>query len=94
MQLHFSDSIVEKLKEKHNVDVKEVFECFFNRGGEFLVDEREDHKTDPPTKWFISETDKGRSLKICFIEFNGKIAIKTAYDANAQEIRIYNKFAK
>jgi hypothetical protein len=94
LQLHFSEKIKRKLADDHNVDTDEVFECFFNLAGKFLIDTRQDNKTDPPTKWFISETDKGKKLKVCFIPIGGELTVKTAYPPNENEIRIYNKFAK
>ncbi len=88
-----SASVRAKLKVKHCVDESEVIEAFANRGKGFLVDTREDHQTNPPTEWFISETDRGRKLKVCFMLRDGDIHIKTAYAANPTEIAIYNKYA-
>jgi hypothetical protein len=59
MQLLISDKIARKLRERHNVTEMEVSECFKNRAKRPLVDEREDHRTDPPTMWFISQTAAG-----------------------------------
>ncbi|WP_218419804.1 ADP-ribosyl-(dinitrogen reductase) hydrolase [Alteromonas lipotrueae] len=93
MELKFSEKVIAKLKEKHNVNTTEVFECFFNNEGErFLKDTREDHQTDPPTLWFVSTTDAGRILKVCFINTGRELSIKTAYEANDVEINIYRKF--
>jgi len=94
LNLKFSEKVINKLQDKHDVSIDEVYECFFNfdSNGKFLMDTREDHKTDPPTLWFVSMTDKGRVLKVCFIEESKVISIKTAYDANSEEIRIYEKF--
>lgn len=52
--LKISKSIIGKLKSKHNVSVDEVFECFLNRTKGLLEDTRVNHKTNPPTLWFIS----------------------------------------
>jgi len=38
-----------KIKEKHRVAPQEVAECFYNRAGITLTDNRENHRTDPPT---------------------------------------------
>lgn len=98
VDINCSDKIVEKLQEKHNVAVSEVLQCFKNRdpGKKFLTDTREDHKTDPATLWFLAETNGGRVLKVCFIPphaGNGKsMEIKTAFEPNSDEIRIYAKF--
>lgn len=89
-----SDVISQKLRIKHNLTapLSEITQAFANRTGNFLKDNREQHKTEPPTLWFIAETDFGRKLKVCFIEKEGKIFIRTAYYANNQEIRIYEKY--
>ncbi|MFV0576063.1 MAG: hypothetical protein ACK5NC_11715 [Vibrio sp.] len=95
MGLVISVAVKKKLQVKHNVNEDEVLECFANREKSFLKDTREEHDTDPPTLWFVSETDYGRKLKIVFIHYNNenKYVIKTAYPANETEIRIYNKYA-
>jgi len=67
-QLKISYRIIEKLEYKHRVKVDEVWECFLNRDRDFLEDTRLDHRTNPPTLWFIAETHKGRKLKVVFIE--------------------------
>ncbi|MEJ2911873.1 ADP-ribosyl-(dinitrogen reductase) hydrolase [Pseudoalteromonas sp. C12FD-1] len=86
-------SVRMKLKNKHNVSIYEVEECFSNREGSFLEDTREKNKTNPPTNWFIAETDYGRKLKVVFIELEDRIELKTAYEPNQEEIRIYQKYA-
>lgn len=88
-----------KLKGKHSVTLQEVRQCFANVDGQFLEDTRECHKTDPVTMWFIAETDKGRALKVCFVrEENTEKAVtlyvKTAYEPNEDEVRIYDKYAR
>ncbi|MBL1259354.1 MAG: hypothetical protein COB33_002340 [Thiotrichaceae bacterium] len=61
----------------------------------FLEDTREDHKTDPITKWFVAETDRGRKLKVVFMQAdNLDIHIKSAYMANEDEKWIYAKYTK
>ncbi len=95
MALVISNVVRQKLTQKHGVSEDEIIQCFASRNHGFLEDAREDHKTDPPTKWFIAETDYGRKLKIAFIQSaNGKDThIKTAYLANDEERRIYYKYA-
>jgi hypothetical protein len=95
MGLFISSAVRKKLLLKHNVNESEVIECFANREKSFLKDTREDHDTDPPTLWFVAETDFGRKLKIAFMHHasENKYTIKTAYPANSDEIRIYNKYA-
>ncbi len=96
MGLTVSRRIKTKLLEKHNVKIHEINECFSNRTGNFLKDTRENHATDPPTLWFVSETDYGRQLKVVFIhdENTNDFIIKTAYEANDDEKRIYRKHAQ
>lgn len=91
-KIHMSGSVLAKLESKHSVTSNEVFQCFANRAGKSLIDTREDHKTDPPTEWFIAETDAGRRLKICFLVQDGTVYLKTAYPPNDVEERIYQKY--
>lgn len=89
--LKISDKIKEKLAKKHCVKEEEVAQCFANKIGNFLLDTREGHDTDPPTLWFIAETDYGRKLKIVFIHKDGDNYLRSAFDPNAEEVRIYDK---
>ena len=93
--MEFSTEVKKKIATKHNVTEDEIQECFASRptGTGYLKDNREDNRTTPPTLWFVSETDFGRKLKVVFIHKDGKIIVKTAYQANAEEIRIFNKYA-
>ena len=86
-----SKEIIEKLSDKHNVSTVEVEECFYNRCGDLCVDDRDKHRTDPPTQWFVSETDKGRKLKVIFVLNDSGICIKSAYDANEKIQQLYVK---
>lgn len=93
MALVISKKVREKLAGKQPpVTQDEIEQCFTNRTGKFLRDLREEHDSDPPTRWFISETNFGRQLKIAFIATEGSITIRTAYDPNQDETRIYNKY--
>jgi hypothetical protein len=95
MKLDISRDIREKLLTKHNVTEEDIIQCFSNDYGlGLLYDDREDHKTDPRTQWFIGETDFGRRLKVALVFDGHRICIKTAYPPNAEEERIYAKFAK
>ncbi len=80
------------LAKRPCVTEEEIEECFASREGVFLEDVRAENATTPPTQWFVAETDMGRMLKVAFI-YDGDIVIKTAYDANPEEIRIYAKYA-
>jgi hypothetical protein len=73
--------------------MREIEQCFENREQGLLTDTRDKNKTDPPSQWFIALTNKNRLLKIAFLQKNGDVVIKTAYDPNPEEIRIYKKFA-
>jgi len=71
MALIVSPSILEKLSTKvPPVTEAEIHECFWNRTGRTLIDDREEHRTKPPTRWFIAETAAGRHLKIVFIRIS------------------------
>jgi len=95
VQLVMSDAVREKLQVKHKVEPEEIMQGFLNRERGFLEDKREEHKTDPPTQWFISKTDSGRLLKILFVQTSPKeIEIKTAYEPNIIEINIYTTYAQ
>lgn len=73
---------------------KEVYECFWNRIGKTIIDDRDEHRSIPPTRWFIAETATGRRLKIVFIRtLNGDHILKTAYDPDEAEELIYEQQA-
>jgi uncharacterized protein HemY len=89
---YFSEAVLEKLRDKHDVTEQEVKQCFNNLTTRTLVDDREEHKTSPDTRWFIAQTRVGRELKVCFMVISRVIHIKTAYDPNAKEKATYNNF--
>jgi uncharacterized DUF497 family protein len=95
MGLVVSDKIRQKLALRHGVNEEEIRQCFASREKKFLEDTRENHKTNPPSKWFVAQTDFGRVLKVVFMYFpdTGEIHIKTAYEANPIEIEIYERHA-
>lgn len=86
--------VLEKLRDKHNVTVREVEQCFENLCGMFVEDEREDNKTDPPTLTFVAPTNRERLLKVCFIFLDGNVHIKTAFEPDPQDIAYYEKHGK
>jgi len=96
--IYISPKVLQKLSDKHGVSYDEICQCFENRTGKLLQDKRENHQSDPPTEWIISETNRGRSLKIVFVQRMAdpasRIDIRTAYEPNVEEIRIYEKFGK
>lgn len=91
MAIKVSPKIRSKLAHKKPpVSLDEIEQCFADRDRTFLEDSREPHRTIPPTQWFIASTDMGRLLKVVFVKLeNGDIAIKTAYDPNADEKKLY-----
>lgn len=93
--MEISAAVRAKLSRRHHVTEDEILECFSNREtNKFLIDNREDHKTNPLTHWFISETNSGRQLKVVYIYYKGesRLVIKTCYSPNAVEIHIWNEF--
>ena len=92
MNLYISDRIREKLKDDHKVEECEIIECFANRDGRVFEDTRANNQTDPATLWFVAETNRGRILKIVFIQYpDGKISIKTAYIPEDGSDRLYDR---
>lgn len=72
-----------------------MIECFATRDREFLVDDRENNRTDPPTLWFISDIFMGRLLKVVFVQSpDGSVILMTAYDPNAEERWVYQIHAR
>lgn len=94
MTLIISSKVRAKLAAKvPPVTPDEIEHCFRNRAGTFLIDTREEHASDPPTMWFIAETDSRRKLKVVFIPRLPDIVIRTAYDPNSIEMIIYDRYA-
>lgn len=94
MSIVITPRIVEKLAAKHGVSEAEVREAFANLCGQLLIDTREEHATDPPTLWFVAETNAGRLLKVMFIHKDGNNIVKSAYDASEKVQAIYDKIGK
>lgn len=92
MSIVISRSIRDKLASKHNVKPEEVEQCFANRIGEYILDVREEHASDPPTYWFIAETNYGRKLKIAFIAEHGNVYIRSAFEPSQATIQNYLKY--
>jgi len=89
-----SAKVADHIRTKHDVSESEARQCFENRTGGLLIDTREDHKSDPPTMWFIAPTNKVRLLKVCFVQRDGDSYLRTAYEPNADELRIYRAHGK
>lgn len=94
LKLIVSPAIREKLLCKHSVKKGEVEECFYNRIGPYLEDDAEDHRTNPPSYWFIAETNRGRRLKVVFVEKDGNVYLKTAFAANRKSESVYTKLSR
>jgi len=91
IKLIISPSVRKKLRDKHNVTEDEIKECFLNKNESrgHLEDTRADHKTDPATMWFISETHRERRLKVVWMNTEEGAVIKSAFPPNEVEERIY-----
>lgn len=94
MRLIISKSVRAKLQSTHSVSEHEVVQCFMNRDGRLLQDTREQHRTNPPTQWFVADTDKGRTLKIVFVTMNACVHLKSAFEPNQTELDIYSRHGK
>lgn len=96
MALRISRKVRLKLAEKHGVTEDDILQCFTDVKGKFIGDTREEHKTNPPTYWFISETDRGKKLKVIFMADPETldVTIKSAYPPDNEEMRIYEKYGK
>jgi len=93
--LKISPKVLAKLAAKTPpVTTEEIEQCFANRTGVYLIDSREEHASDPPTRWFIAETYFGRKLKVVFIPIGKDVHIRSAFDPNQQEIKIYEDYHK
>ena len=90
LKIRISPEVLQKLKEKHHVDEREVSQCFMNRDGDFLEDLRPEHLTKPLTEWFVAETNKRRRLKVVFVQVGNDIDLKSCYDADEESIAIYD----
>lgn len=93
MTIRISPGILAKITSR-GIRVIEIEQCFLNRDGGFCEDTRAHHLTNPLTKWFVAETDKGRALKLMFVATDDGVDLKSAYDATAEVSRIYVKYAK
>ena len=94
MDFVISPRVREKLLIKHKVTEAQVLQCFANKTGRDLLDNRPEHRTDPPTRWFIAQTDFGIRLKVCYVfdSTTQVVEIKSAFPPNEEEERIYKKF--
>ncbi len=89
-----SSGVLAKLRDKHDISIREVEQCFENKCGMYVVDDREDNQTDPATLTFIAPTNRGRLLKVAFIFLDGNVHIKTAFEPDDQDIAFYERHGK
>ena len=89
--LVIADVIKRKLSVKHGVSEEEIQEAFLNRQPLVLAPEiRIKNQGTDPRYWFISETDRGRKLKVVFVFGSaGPPEIITAYEPNTSEEFLY-----
>jgi uncharacterized DUF497 family protein len=92
--LIISSDVLEKLRGKHGVSAREIEQCFENKCGLYLEDDREDNRTDPATLTFIASTNQGRLLKVAFIFIHGNVHIKTAFEPDDGDIAFYERNGK
>jgi hypothetical protein len=92
MSIILSQKIRDKLADKnHRVTERDICECFANKTRGFIEDDREEHRTDPATMWFVSENNYGRRIKVMFVIRDSDIYIKSAYPATEAVARMYAK---
>lgn len=93
--INFKKGMAEKLETLHGVTTKEVGECFANGEGAYFLDDLEDHRTDPPTYWFMAPTNHNRMLKVCFVRRGADVDVKTAFEPTSDKyLDLYRRLAK
>ncbi len=86
-----SQGVLEKLQTKHQVTREEVLQAFLNRTGPSIGDTRANNQTDPPTVWFCALTDRGRTLKVVYMEFPEYFQIKSAFPPTDGSDTLYER---
>ena len=89
MNLIIPPKVLRKLTTRHLVTRDEIEQCFLNHNGPYLVDDREEHATNPPTHWFVGETDTRRQLKVVFVPEHGNLYLRTAFAPTQGQARAY-----
>lgn len=91
--VYVSEGVARKLREKHGVTEAEVHQCFSTNAGKYAEDTREAHKTNPPTLWFIGETDAKRRLKVVFLRYSStEYVIKSAFPTIEKEEILWQRY--
>lgn len=93
-EFRISPNVASKLQNRHRVTNTEVLECFMNRHGPVFRDTRREHDTDPPTMWFVAQTDRCRVLKIVYMEYPDHFAIKTAFEPTDGSDGLYERLCR
>jgi len=91
MPIVFDSKHIEDKLARRDITIDDVAECFMNKEGKPLEDMRPQHKTVPPTFWFISTTDKGRLLKVVFIPKGNTAHIKSAFEVELRDLQKFQK---
>lgn len=93
---NISPKTEKKIERKHNsISLDDIYYAFHNPLGGIFDDNRPEHKTEPPTRWFIGETEYGRKVKIAYIWPPGeKPRIKTAYEPKQPTLEYYKYINK
>lgn len=103
--LSISEKVRKKLADKHQVTEDEIRQCFVNIDADYdyIEEVRQEHKTDPPTYWFISETDRRRKLKVVFMAWRVEVEpgktkirteIKSAFEPSADDLANWERHGK
>lgn len=71
-----------------------VEQCFENHCGRLCTDDREEHRTDPPTRWFVAPDNHNRPIKVVYVQEGVTVYLKSAYPADPDVVRVFNKYAK
>ena len=92
MKLHLSAAIRDKLSDSnHRITESDLLQCFANAERGFIEDDREEHRTDPRTLWFVSQINYGVKIKVMFVIRGSEIYIKSAYRATDTVSAMYDR---
>ena len=95
MALIIRPSIEKKIgSEDHGcITPKEIHECFENHCGRYALDPRPQHldRSGNPTPWIVGCTNRGRRLKVHFVQEGEDIEIKTAYPATDAVVALFER---
>jgi hypothetical protein len=93
--LFISADVEKKLSEKHGLDRATVEQVWKVYTGITLEDDREQHKTDPATEWFLIRDSSGQILKIVFVLDDDGIAyLKSAYPLTRNTNKVIGIFTR